>query len=97
MLVTICNVCLGEMEKLHKRHNQALTGLLTARTSEYISGVKQTTDALTTTLSDASVEGIRRTFNEQSGRMKVFENNLFWCSALVAVSALANAAILLLK
>jgi hypothetical protein len=97
MLVTICNVCLGEMEKLHTRHNQALAEIIAAKTSEYVSGVKQTTAALTTTLSDASVEGVRRTFNEQSGRMKTFESKLFWCAGLISVSAFINAVLFILK
>ena len=97
MLVTIMNVYLDEFEKLHRRHNQALASLLAAKTSEYISGVRETTDAMTKTLSDASVEGFWKIFEEQSGRLKVFENSLFWCTALIGLSALVNAALYILK
>jgi hypothetical protein len=97
MLVSIFNTYLGEFEKLHDRHNQALTGLLAAKTAEYVSGVRQTTGALTKTLSEASVEGLRKVFEDQSGRLKAFENSLFWCSGLIAVSAFINAALYLLK
>lgn len=97
MLVTILNVYLGELENSHNRHDAAMAKIIAAKTAEYISGVRQTTDTLTKTLSDASVEGIRKTFDDQAGRLKAFENSLFWCSALISLSALINAALYILK
>jgi hypothetical protein len=54
-------------------------------------------DTLTKTLSDASVEGIRKTFDDQTGRRKAFENSLFWCSALNCLSVFINAALYILN
>jgi hypothetical protein len=97
VLVGVMNVYLNEFEKLHHRHDEAMAKIIAAKTAEYISGVKQTTEALTKTLSDASVEGIRKTFDEQAGRLKAFETKLFWCSALIGLSAFTNAVLYILK
>jgi hypothetical protein len=97
MLVSIFNVYLGEFEKLHHRHNHALSEIIAAKTAEYISGVKQTTDSLTKTLADASVEGIQKIFEAQAGRLKAFESKLFWCAGLISVSAFINAVLFIWK
>jgi hypothetical protein len=97
MLVSLLNVYLHEFEKLHGRHNHALSGIIAAKTAEYIAGVKKTTDSLTKSLSDASVEGIQKIFEAQAGRLNAFENKLFWCAGLISVSAFINAVLFILK
>ena len=97
MLVSICNSFLGEVEKLHKKHNEALTQIITARTQEYIAGVQETTDAFSKTISDASIEGIRQIFEEHASALQASKWNARWCALIVAVSALANVWMLALR
>ena len=97
MLVSICNSFLGATKKLHDQHNEALTQIITARTKEYIAGVQKTTDAFSKTLSDASVEGIRKIFEEHASAIHASKWNARWCALIVAVSALANIWILALR
>lgn len=97
MLVTVCNVFLGELLKLHKRHNEALSTIIAGKTQEYITGVKQTTDAFTQTLADASVEGVRRIFEDHAAVLQAHQGNTRWCALIVAISALANLAVLALR
>lgn len=97
MLVTICNAFLGEIQTLHDIHNEALTGIITARTRDYISSVKKTTDAFSETLSQASVEAIRKIFDQHSSILKTSIGNTRCCALIVAVSALANVIVLALR
>lgn len=97
MMVSIFNAYLEEMEKLHGRHNQALTAIISAKTAEYISGVKETTDALTRTLSEASVESVRLIFEAHGAALHSHKLNTRWCAAIVALSAVINVAVFILK
>jgi len=97
MLVTICNSFLGEIQSLHTKHNGALTSILTAKTRDYITSVQNTTDALTKTLSDASVEAIRKIFAEHASALQASKSNARWCAFIVAVSAVANVIALALR
>lgn len=94
MLVTMCNVFLGELQKLHQRHNEALSSIIAGKTQEYITGVKQTTDAFSQTLADASVEGVRRIFENHAAVLQKHQGNTRWCALIVAISALANLAVM---
>jgi hypothetical protein len=97
MLVSIINSFLGEVTKLHDKHNEALTHIITARTKEYIASVQNTTDALTQTLSEASVEAIRKIFAEHASALQASKWNARWCAFIVAVSATANVIVLALR
>jgi hypothetical protein len=97
MLVTICNSFLGAVQSLHDKHNGALTHIITARTKEYIASVQNTTDALTQTLSEASVEAIRKIFEEHASALQASKWNARWCAFIVAVSAVANVIVLALR
>jgi hypothetical protein len=97
MMVTICNVFIGELEKLHERHNDAMTAIITAKTREYVTSVKTTTDAFAATLSEASVEGIRKIFDQHSSAITESKNSARWCAIIVAISALANVIVLALR
>ena len=97
MMVTVCNAFLNEVSTLHKRHNDALSKIIAGKTQEYISGVKETTDAFTKTLADASVEGVRQIFKEHAATLQAHQGNTRWCALIVAISALANIAVLALR
>ena len=97
MMVSVCNAFLSETQKLHQRHNEALAKIIAGKTQEYISGVKQTTDAFTQTLADASVEGVRQIFEDHAASLQSHQGNTRWCALIVAISALANIAVLALR
>lgn len=90
LVATICNAFLGKAKELHDRHNEALTHILTAKTQDYITSVKNTTDAFTETLSQASVDGVRKIFEEHASALHSAKWNARWCALIVAVSAVAN-------
>lgn len=94
MMVTLCNVFLGELEKLHKRHNEAVTRIMSDQSRKYIDGVKATTEALSQTLADTSIEAIRKIFDSHAAELNANRLNSRWCAAIIAVSALVNVAIL---
>ena len=97
MMVTIMNAYLSELEKLHSNHNKAVTKIMTSQTAGYISGVKETTDALSKTLADASVEAIHKIFDSHTKALHLTRINGWWCTAIITVSVLANVAMLALK
>lgn len=96
MGVTICNAYLAEVEKLHARHKDGLGRLMSDKTDAYISGVATAVAQLTDSLSSASVEGIRKVFDDHAARLQVFKNSTAWLAAIVAVSALLNVAVFVL-
>jgi hypothetical protein len=97
MIVTVCNAFLEAVQTLQQKHNNALTSILTARTKEYVASVQNTTDALTKTLSEASVEAIRQIFSEHASTLQAFKRNARWCAFIVAVSTAANIITLALR
>jgi hypothetical protein len=96
MMVSVCNAFLGEASNLHQRHNEALSKIIAGKTREYIAGVKECTDAFTRTLADASVEGVRLIFEKHAATLEAHRGNTRLCAAVVAISALANIAVLAL-
>jgi len=96
-MVTLCNVFLGELEKNHKRHNEAVTKIMADQSAKYIAGVKATTDALSKTLAENSVEAIRAIFNSHAEALSANKLNARWCAAIIGVSALANIIVMALK
>lgn len=97
MGVTICNAYLSELEKLQARHRDGLSRLMTDKTDAYVSGVAAAVAQLTDSLSSASVEGIRKVFDDHAVRLQAFKNSTTWLAAIVGVSALLNVAIFVLK
>ena len=94
MMVSICNVFLGEVQKLHQQHNKALTTIIASETKNYVDSVKNTSDAFTKTLSEASIEGIRAIFDKHASTLYAVDWNARWCAAVVGLSALINVAAL---
>ena len=70
--------------------------LMSDKTDAYISGVATAVAQLTDSLSSASVEGIRKVFDDHAARLQVFKNSTIWLAAIVAVSALLNVAVFVL-
>lgn len=96
MLVTMLNAHLAEVEKLQIRHEKGLTKLMAEKTDAYVSGVQGAVGQVTDSLSSASVEGIRKVFDDHAARLHAFKNNTAWLAAIVAVSALVNVAVFVL-
>ena len=67
------------------------------KTDTYVSGVQTAVAQLSTSLSSASVEGIRKVFDDHAARLNAFKNSTAWLAAIVAVSALVNVAVFVLK
>ena len=97
MLVTICNVNLAEMEKLNKRHNDAVTQIMADQSAKYIAAVKATTDDLGKVLTENSVEAIRVIFASHSQALNLNSNNVWLCTSINVVAALVILAMMAIK
>ena len=97
MIATMLNAYLTEVEKLHARHKEGLGRLMADKTDAYVSGVRTAVDQLSDSLSSASVEGIRKVFDDHAARLQAFKASTAWLAAIVAVSALLNVAVFVLK
>lgn len=97
MLVTINNAFIAENQKLLDRHNKALTGVMAAQTGEYVKAVKQTAEDLSKTLSEASIEGMKKLFEEHLLSLASSKTNTRWCTAIIVTAALANLFFLILR
>ena len=86
MIVTLLNAYLGEVDKLHARHGKALAALMAGKTDAYVKGVQ-----------GASVEGIRKVFAEHAGQLQSLKSGMWYAAAIVAVSALVNVAVFVLR
>ncbi len=97
MVMTILNAYLGEVEKLHARHEKGLSRLMAEKTDAYVSGVNAAVDQLSESLSSASVEGIRKIFEAHAATLNNFRNAALWAAAIVSASALVNVAVFVLR
>lgn len=96
MIATILNAYLTEVDKLHTRHEKGLTRLMADKTDEYLSGVQAAVSQLSASLSSASVEGIRRVFDDHAARLSTFKSNVYLAAVIVGMSALLNVAVFIL-
>jgi len=97
MGITICNAYLGEVQKLHARHEAGLAKLMAEKTQAYVAGVNSAVDQLSASLSSASVEGIRKVFDAHAASLNTFKNALMWASAIISASALINMVVFILR
>jgi hypothetical protein len=93
MMVTLLNAFLTEEERLLDRHRKALTTILADRTDGYVKAVEQTTASLSESLSNASLDEIKKIFQENGGTINRFRSNMIWLAAIVGTSALVNVAV----
>ena len=96
MIATILNAYLTEVDKLQARHEKGLTRLMAEKTDEYVSGVQAAVKQLSASLSSASVEGIRKVFDEHAARLSTFKSNVYLAAVIVGMSALLNVAVFVL-
>lgn len=97
MIATMLNAYLTEVEKLQARHKEGLTKLMTKKTDAYVSGVRAAVEQLSDSLSSASVQGIRKVFDDHAARLNTFKSNVNLAALIVGLSALLNVAVFILK
>ena len=97
MIATILNAYLTEVDKLQARHEKGLTRLMAEKTDEYVSGVQAAVNQLSASLSSASVEGVRKVFDDHAARLSTFKSNVTLAAVIVGMSALLNVAVFILK
>ena len=97
MIATILNAYLTEVDKLQARHEKGLTRLMAEKTDEYVFGVQAAVNQLSASLSSASVEGIRKVFDDHAATLKTFKSNVYLAAVIVGMSALLNVAVFILK
>ena len=97
MIATILNAYLTEVDKLQARHEKGLTRLMAEKTDAYVAGVQTAVHQLSTRLSSASVEGIRKVFDAHAARLATFKSNVTLAAVVVGLSALLNVAVFILK
>ena len=97
MVMTILNAYLGEVEKLHARHEKGLSRLMAEKTDAYVSGVNAAVDQLSESLSSASVDGVRKIFEAHAATLNNFRNAALWAAAIVSASALVNVVVFVLR
>jgi len=95
--LTILNAYLGEVQKLHTRHENGLSRLMAEKTDGYVSKVNAAVEQLSTSLSSASVDGVRKIFEAHAATLNSFRYAVYWAAAIVSVSALLNVAIFFLR
>lgn len=97
MMATIFNAYLGEIQKLQERHEKGLGRLMAEKTDKYVAGMQASVEKLTESLSSASVDGIRKVFDEQAAKLALFKSNLSTLAVIVSLSALANLVFLVIR
>jgi hypothetical protein len=97
MGITLCNAYQTEIQKLHAAHAKGLALLMAEKTDGYVQGVQDSVKQLSDSLSSASLQGIRAVLAEQADTLKAFKQAVFCAAGVVAVSALVNVAVFVLK
>ncbi|WP_298030580.1 hypothetical protein [uncultured Desulfovibrio sp.] len=97
MMVTIQNAFLGVQAQLQKKHEKALAAFMGQQTAAYVEGVEKSVSALQKTLSDVTINGIRDAASDFAASLSGFKTTLYLCTAIMALSALVNVAVFVLK
>ena len=90
MVVTLMNAFLTEIERLQARHEKGLSRLMTDKTDTYVAGVQSATDSLSESLSQASVESVRKIFAAHAAHLDAFKAYFTWLVLLVLITGAVN-------
>jgi hypothetical protein len=90
MMVTLTNAFLGEYDRLLKQHNTSLTSYLESASVQHLETIRQASDAITQSMSAASIGTIGK-------MLMAHRNHLNWTTAIIAISAMVNVAVFVLK
>ena len=97
MMVTIQNAFLGAQTQLQKKHEKALASFMGEQTAAYVQGVEKSVSELRKTLSDVTINCIRDAASDFAATLAGFKTTLYLCTAIMALSALVNVAVFILK
>lgn len=97
MVVTIHNAFLEEQDRLRKKHEKALAGFMGEQTLAYVGKMEESMAGLTKTLSGMTTEGIRQAAMGFAASLAGVKSALYLCTAIIAISALLNVAVFVLK
>ena len=97
LLVTMLNLFLCELEKLQVRYGKGISKILSDKTDGYVQGVHAATDSLAQSLSDASIDAIRKMFSDHAAYLTAFKTSIAWMTALIVLSALINVTVFILR
>ena len=97
MMVTIQNAFLGAQTQLQKKHEKALAAFMGEQTAAYVQGVENSVSELQKTLSDVTINGIRDAASDFAASLSSFRTSLYLCTAIMALSAMLNVAVFILK
>lgn len=97
MMVTIQNAFLGAQAQLQKKHEKALAAFMGEQTTSYVKGVEKSVSELCDTLSGVTIKGIQGAASDFAASLGGFKATLYLCTAIMALSALVNVAVFILK
>ncbi len=97
MMVTVQNAFLEEQSRLQKKHEEALAAFMGQQTAAYVKGVENSVSELRKALSDVTINGIRDAASDFAATLSGFKTTLYLCTAIMALSALVNVAVFVLK
>jgi hypothetical protein len=97
MMVSIMNAFLAQEGSLLERHKTATAKIMTDKTGEYVGAVKHVTDSLSASLSDVTLAAMQKTFADHRLELEKHKRNIMWLSAIVAISALINVIIFIVR
>ena len=97
MMVTIQNAFLGAQAQLQKKHEKALAAFMGEQTTSYVKGVEKSVSELCDTLSGVTIKGIQGAASDFAASLSGFKATLYLCTAIMAISALLNVAVFVLR
>ena len=97
MMVTIQNAFLGAQAQLQKKHEKALAAFMGEQTMSYVKGVEKSVSELCDTLSGVTIKGIQGAASDFAASLGGFKATLYLCTAIMAISALLNVAVFVLR
>lgn len=97
MMVTIQNAFLGAQAQLQKKHEKALAAFMGEQTTSYVKGVEKSVSELSDTLSGVTIKGIQGAASDFAASLGGFKATLYICTAIMAISALLNVAVFVLR
>lgn len=86
MVGTLLNSFLGEYDKMLKQHNAALTAYYEDQTKMIIAAAQQTAEAA------SGIGIIQEVCQKHLEAVNIYQNNMKWLAAIVAIAALLNVA-----
>lgn len=97
MVVTIHQAFLEEQGRLQKKHEKALAAFMSTQTEAYVKGVEKSMAGVSKTLSGVTIEGLQQASSGFASSLAGFRTSMYLCTAVMALSALLNVAVFVLK